>query len=158
MFLESKFLERWLLLAALGHIVVGVAIPVFAYSTAFDFYGDLLKEAFWFSREVPPETKEFQQWMFALFGPTIASVGVLMTYLVRAGIKHREPEPWNALLIVTAIWAPGDIGISLLHNFWFHVQIDIVAMLVIVPPTLVLRARAIKHQKQIQSADQWRHQ
>ncbi len=150
MFLESKNLERWLLLAALGHVVVGISLPMFAYSTAFDFYSDLLKDTFWFSQEVTPETKEFQRWMFALFGPTIASVGVLMTYLVKAGIKHREPGPWNALLIVTAIWAPGDIGISLMHNFWLHVQIDIVAMLVIVPPTLMLRARAIEFQKQTQ--------
>jgi len=148
--LENNILGRWLLLVALGHIVAGFTIPILAYSTAFDFYSDLLKDAFWLSQEVPQETKEFQRWILALFGPTIASVGVLMFYLVKAGVKHCEPEPWNALLIVTAIWAPGDIGISLMYNFWPHVLIDVVAMLVIVPPTLILRARAIKHQQQIQ--------
>lgn len=150
MFPGNNILGRWLLLVALGHIVAGLLIPIWAYSPAFDFYSDFLKDAFWSSQEVPQETKEFQRWILALFGPTIASVGVLMTYLVKAGIKHREPGPWNALLIVTAIWAPGDIGISLMHDFWPHVLIDAMAMLVIVPPTLILRARAIKHQPQIQ--------
>jgi len=146
MFHAEKSLGRWMLLVALGHIAVGIAIPVFAYSTAFDLYGGLLKEAFWLVHEVPPETKEFQRWMFALFGPTIASVGVMMFYLVKSGIRHREPEPWNALLIVSAVWASGDIGISLMHNFWLHVLIDALALLVIVPPTMVLRARAIRYQ------------
>ncbi len=86
--------------------------------------------------------------MFALFGPTIASVGVFMAYLVNSGIKHHEPGPWNALLLVSAIWAPGDIGISLMHGFWLHVLIDLVALLVIVPPVLILRARAVEFQKQ----------
>lgn len=150
MFLDNDILGRWLLLVAMGHIVAGLVLPIWAYSPAFDFYSDLLKDAFWLAQEVPQETKEFQRWILALFGPTIASVGVLMTYLIKAGIKHREPGPWNALLIVTAIWAPGDIGISLMYNFWPHVLVDAVAMLVIVPPTLILRARSIKHQQQIQ--------
>lgn len=142
---ENNILGRWLLLVALGHIAVGLLIPIWTYSSAFDFYSNLLKDAFWLSRDVPQETKEFQRWILALFGPTIASVGVLMFFLVKAGIKHREPEPWNALLIVTAIWTPGDIGISLMHGFWPHVLVDIFAMLVIVPPTLILRARVIKN-------------
>ncbi|MDD5056791.1 MAG: hypothetical protein PHQ60_02885 [Sideroxydans sp.] len=150
MLIESKLLERWLLLVAFGHIGVGLLMPVIAYSAAFDIYSDLLKPAFWVAQEVTPETKEFQRWMFALFGPTIASVGVFMAYLVKAGAKLREPGSWNALLIVSALWAPGDIGISLLHNFWLHVYIDLAALLVIVPPTLILRARAIEYQKQNQ--------
>ena len=150
MFRENNILGRWLLLVALGHVAVGLLIPVWAYSPLFDFYSNLLKDTFWLSQELPQETKEFQRWILALFGPTIASVGVLMFYLVKAGIKHREPGPWNALLIVTVIWASGDIGISLMHDFWPHVLVDAMAMLVIVPPTLILRARAIKFQQQIQ--------
>jgi hypothetical protein len=150
MFPESEILGRWLMLVALGHIAVGLLMPIWAYSPAFDFYSNLLKDAFWLSQEAPQEAREFQRWILALFGPTIASVGVLMFYLVKAGIKHREPGPWNALLIVTAIWAPSDIGISLMYNFWPHVLLDVVAMLVIVPPTLILRARSIKHEQQFQ--------
>lgn len=146
MFIKNKYLERWLLLIAFGHIAAGVAIPVLAYSGAFDFYSALLKNEFWPTHEVPLETIEFQRWFVALFGPTIASVGVVFAYLVKAGIKYRETWPWNALLIAIAAWAPGDIYISLMRNFWLHVQIDVVAVLAIVPPALLLRARAIRFQ------------
>ena len=147
MFLSNKDLQRWLILVAVVHIVAGIALPIFAYSTAFDFYSDRLGEVFWIFQEVPQETKEFQRWIVALFGPTIASWGVLMAYLVKTGAKTNEPWPWNVLLLAIVLWAPADIGISLLHNFWLHVQIDVFAVLAIVPPTLLLRARAIKNQK-----------
>ena len=147
--LQAKsIMEKWLLLLSYGHIAAGIAIPVVAYSSAFDYYSGLLQTAFWPAQEVPMATVEFQRWFAALFGPTIASVGVVMVYLVRAGIKSAEPWPWNAILLALAVWAPGDIGISLMKNFWLHVQIDVVVLLALVPPVLMLRAQAIRKLRQ----------
>jgi len=146
MFMESRILERWLLLVALGHVIAGVAIPILAYSAAFDYYSGLLQQAFSPAQQVPQATVEFQRWIVALFGPTIASVGVVFGALVMAGIKYRDTWPWNALLLGLALWAPGDIYISLTRDFWLHVQIDAAALLAIVPPVLVLRARAVSYQ------------
>ncbi len=138
----QRFLQAWLLLLAWAHILAGIAIPLVAYSAAFDSYSGLLQQAFWPGEAVPAQTVEFQRWIVALFGPTIASVGVVMVYLVKAGIRTAEPWPWNAMLIALAVWAPGDIGISLMKHFWLHVQIDIAVLLVIVPPTVMLRVLA----------------
>jgi predicted DCC family thiol-disulfide oxidoreductase YuxK len=135
-------LETWLLLVAWGHIFIGLAIPLLAYSGAFAYYSGLLHQAFWPGLAMTGETVQFQRWIVALFGPTIASVGVVMAYLVRAGAKFRERWPWNAILVSLAVWAPGDIGISLLRHFWLHVWIDAAALLAIFPPVLILRARA----------------
>jgi hypothetical protein len=144
-------MEKWLLLLSYGHIVAGIVIPFVTYSSAFDYYSGLLQQAFWPGQEVPMATIEFQRWFAALFGPTIASVGVVMVYLVKAGIRYAEPWPWNAILIALAIWAPGDIGITLMKHFWLHVQIDVVVLLALVPPVLILRARAASLKEQVQS-------
>lgn len=149
MFQAKGIMEKWLLLLSYGHIVAGIAIPFVAYSSAFDYYSGLLQQAFWPAQAVPQATIEFQRWFAALFGPTIASVGVVMVYLVKAGIKYAEPWPWDAILIALAIWAPGDICISLMKSFWLHVQTDAVVLLAIVPPVFMLRVHAAGKQKKV---------
>ncbi len=137
----TRFLQNWLLLLAWLHLAIGLAVPVIAYSALFGHYSALLQAAFWPGQALSPETLAFQRWIVSLFGPTLASVGVVMIYLVRAGIRTGEAWPWNAILVALAVWAPGDIYISLLKDFWLHVWIDALALLAIVPPVLVLRAQ-----------------
>jgi hypothetical protein len=136
------FLQTWLLALAWLHLAVGIALPFVAYSGAFGYYSGLLQQIFWPSAAVPAETVEFQRWIVALFGPTLASVGVVMVYLVRAGIRTGETWPWTAILLALAVWAPGDIGISMMRNFRLHLWVDIAALLAMVPPAVVLRTRA----------------
>jgi hypothetical protein len=136
-------LEKWLFIVALGHIAVGVALPFVAFSSSFDFYAERIRESFWGGALIPPEAEAFQRWIVALFGPTIASWGVLMAYLVRAGMRTNEPWPWNALLISLLAWAPADIAISLMRDYWLHVAIDLFAVVIIAVPALMIRTRKI---------------
>lgn len=139
----KKKLETWLFIVALGHIAVGVALPFVAFSGGFDLYAEKISESFWAGSLIPPEAEAFQRWIVALFGPTVASWGVLMAYLVRAGMRTNEPWPWNAILISLLAWAPADIAISLMHDFWLHVVIDLFALLIISVPVLMIRTRKI---------------
>lgn len=143
----TRFLQNWLLLLAWLHLATGLAIPVIAHSAQFGHYSALLQAEFWPGQMLPPETLAFQRWIVSLFGPTLASVGVVMIYLVRAGIRSDDAWPWNAILLALAVWAPGDIYISLLRDFWLHVWIDALALLAIVPPVLVLRAQTKQHRR-----------
>ena len=138
-----KILEHWLYLVAIGHILAGLALPLLAYSSAFDFYAELIRGAFWPGTQVPPEADSFQRWIVALFGPTVTSWGILMLYLVRAGIRSKEVWPWNALIVAVIAWAPADITISLLHEFWLHVVVDIIAVIAITVPACLLRTQRI---------------
>ncbi|WP_051304476.1 hypothetical protein [Chitinilyticum litopenaei] len=137
----TKKLEKWLLMVALGHIAVGVALPFVAFSSGFDFYAEKLRMSFWSGALIPPEAEAFQRWIVALFGPTVASWGVLMTCLVRAGMRQADPWPWNALLLSLLAWAPADIAISLMRDFWLHVIVDLLVVVAIAIPALVLRAQ-----------------
>lgn len=139
----TRFLQNWLLALAWLHLAIGLAIPFIAHSALFDHYSALLQTAFWPGQSVPAEALSFQRWIVSLFGPTLASVGVVMIHLVRAGIRTNETWPWNAMLVALMVWAPGDIGISLMRDFWLHVWIDLVALLLIVPPILLLKKRAM---------------
>lgn len=133
-------LENWLLLVAAAHIAGGLALPFVAYSAIFDTYIAQLSLTFWNGAPVPAEAESFQRWIVALFGPTVAGFGVLMYFLVRAGARTQERWPWDALLIAILVWAPADIVISLLHDFWPHVVIDSIAIVSICVPVVMLRA------------------
>lgn len=135
----KRNLENWLLFVALAHVVVGLTVPFIAYSSAFDPYLMQLAAAFWGGASVPAEAEDFARWIVALFGPTVAAWGVLMVYLVRAGARGREAWPWNALMLSVFAWAPADVAISLLHDFWPHLVIDAVASASIVVPAWYLR-------------------
>jgi hypothetical protein len=137
----KRNLETWLFIVALGHIVAGAALPLVAFSRGFDLYAERIRESFWGGALVPPEAEAFQRWIVALFGPTVASYGVLMAYLVRAGMRTNDPWPWNAVLLSLLAWAPADIAISLMRDFWLHVVIDLFAVLIIAVPALMIRAQ-----------------
>lgn len=138
-----KNLETWLFVVALAHILIGLSLPFIAFSSGFDFYAEKIRETFWSDALIPPEADAFQRWIVALFGPTIASWGVLMAYLVRAGMHTNESWPWNALLLSLLLWAPADIAISLMYDFWLHVIVDLFAVFIIAVPALALRAQRI---------------
>jgi hypothetical protein len=139
----KRILESWLLMVAVGHVALGLLMPFIAYSAAFDFYAAQLAAMFWEGGPVPPQAESFQRWIVALFGPTVAAWGVLMVFLIRYGARTQEKWPWNALLVSVVVWAPADILLSLIHDFWLHVIIDAFAIMVIAVPVLMLRARKI---------------
>jgi hypothetical protein len=138
----KRKLESWLTFVAIAHVVLGLAVPFIAYSGAFDAYAAQVAAAFWGGGAVPPEAQAYQRWMVALFGPTVASWGVLMFFVVREGARTQAQWPWNALLIAILVWAPADIVISLMHEFWPHVVIDAIAIVGIALPALLLRMRS----------------
>ncbi len=69
----NRILTYWLYAIAWGHILLGIALPFIAYSSSFDFYAGLLQTTFWSGMPAPEQALQFQRWIIALFGPTIAS-------------------------------------------------------------------------------------
>lgn len=136
-----KKLEIWLFIVAVSHIFAGIALPLVAFFSGFEIYSEKIRDAFWGGALVPPEAEAFQRWIVALFGPTIASWGVLMAYLVRSAMRTNELWPWNAILLSLLAWAPTDIAISLMRGFWLHVVIDLFVVTVIAVPTLIVRTQ-----------------
>jgi hypothetical protein len=134
----AKKLELWLSIIALGHMMAGIALPFIAFSSIFDIYAAAIRESFFGGAPIPPETEAFQRWIVALFGPTVASWGVLMAYVVRAGTRTNDPSYWHALLLSVLAWAPADIAISLIHDFWIHVIVDLVAIIIIAIPVFII--------------------
>lgn len=128
-----RTLVRWMMGVALAHLAAGMLLPLLAASRLLDAYHHGVLAAFW-AGDAPAPALALQQWWFALFGPTVQSLAILMACLVRLGDRGREPMAWAGLIVSVLLWAPQDIGISLLHGAWPHVWLDLFALLCMLPP------------------------
>ena len=134
-------LVYWLYFVALSHIVLGLILPLLAYSEFSLFYHYELANTFWHTEEIPEPALEFQRWIIALFGPTVASWGILMFWLVKEAHTKQQHHPFNALLLSILAWASLDMAISSIHDFYYHYLLDSIAFLAILIPALLLRYR-----------------
>ena len=130
---RRKWLVRWLYAAALGHLLAGIALPLFGNLAMFEGYHRFVEAAFW-EAGAPAAARDQQVWWLALFGATLQSTAIWMAALVRFGERYRSPFAWGVLMLGLMVWAPQDIAISLSACNWIHVWLDGFALLTMVPP------------------------
>jgi hypothetical protein len=127
----------WLYAVSIAHILAGIALPLIIHLPLFDDYHRLLAAEFW-SNTMPVEVRAQQVWWMSLFGATIQNVGIWMAALVRLGDLHRSRFAWLSLLLGVLVWAPQDMWISYTKGVQLHVWVDCFALLVMIPPLLLL--------------------
>lgn len=137
----QNLIYRWLLLIGMGHVVLGVAL-------AFAAQGPLLEPYFQYlyaSVAEQPPSVEFQQLlrtMVGLFGPTVASWGVLFSLLVHLYREHGHRLIKPVLFAALMLWCVLDSAISAYFGLLAHAYLNATAALSIAVPLLVLRPRA----------------
>lgn len=68
----------------------------------------------------------------AVFGPTIASWGVLFGALVHQFYESPSPALWRAMLYSVLIWAPLDSALCLYYGFWGGVVINSLVFVILI--------------------------
>lgn len=138
---------RWMYASVAGHLLVGALLPWVIDAALFDGYHRAIETAFW-GPDVPAAARAQQVWWTSLFGPTVQASAIWMGGLVWIGARQRIAFAWGALIAGIVLWAPQDIYISLQASCWAHVWIDILAVLLMLPPLVYLycidRARAVQ--------------
>src|SRR5690348_15301804 len=94
-------IERTLLALALVHVAGGVALA--ALPLVPRIHADLVSAVFG-----EAATSEAAMFMVSVFGPTVASWGVLFFALVKTYFRDPAPGTWRALVLAILIWAPLD--------------------------------------------------
>ena len=148
--------QRWLELVALLHIIGGLSLS-FNWPSAIWFeYRSELFQVFDISQKVNADVNLIVMMLTQLFGPTIASWGILMFYLVRQltatkkvkdtkfsiGDKQiycQKNSSANILILATLLWFVLDTSISLRFDMSLHLTINLLAALSILLPLVYLR-------------------
>lgn len=128
-----RVLVTWLYAVGFTHLLGGVLLSWAGHSGLLDHYLSSVEHAFW-TTDVPTAARAQQVWWVALFGATLQAYAFCMLALVHLGSTLKRPMAWGWLMAGLLLWAPQDIVISLSAGMWSHLLVDLLALLVLLPP------------------------
>jgi len=148
----TKLCKKWLELIAFLHIIGGLSLSFNWPSVIWYEYQQRLLELFSIGSEVGTGVsvgarfESIMSMLIQLFGPTIASWGILMFYLIRrinidSLSSDENKNNINILLLATSVWFVLDTTISLNFGVMLHAVINMLAALSILLPLVYLRFR-----------------
>ncbi len=125
----------WMYLITLGHFAAGVLLAWFSNLDFFNQYHQAILEQFGMTQA---GAQNLQEWWLSLFGATLQNLAIFMGVLTYIANKHRNASIWLWMIVALIVWAPQDMLISLRIDLWLHVWIDLVALILMLPPLLAL--------------------
>ncbi|MDP3848177.1 MAG: hypothetical protein Q8R10_17315 [Pseudomonas sp.] len=134
----QAWLYLWLLSIGGGHVVLGVALALGAQSSLLTPYFDNLLSQFGL-QNAGAETRVLAQTLIQLFGPTVASWGLLFCCLIYLYRRHGEALIKLAVFAALLLWLPLDCLISAAHGLYWHLYLNFAAGLLIALPLALLK-------------------
>ena len=129
-------IKIFLQMIAIAHIVGGILLPFLVNTTLFATYNSLLYQALGF--EASGQNAEIN-FLIGLFGPTIASWGVLFLYVVSTAFKNPDKKGWWAIFLCCLAWAPYDSLLSIQKGIYINALINLISALAILIPLFMAR-------------------
>ena len=158
--------QRWLELVAIAHIFGGLSLSFDWPVSLWSEYRYELFQVFKLTDMASAEINSIVEMLTQLFGPTVASWGILMFYLVRQvggksvfhnGSRDSSNQLHNQekfvalqissadiLILATLLWFVLDFAISMNFGMMLHLIINTVAILSILLPLIFLRLKLLK--------------
>jgi hypothetical protein len=135
-----RFWKRWLFSVSIGIIVFGLFISIFSSSNLFAFlFNSHYNPVFWGVDPVPENTQRYQQWVYAVWGSTIAGWGILIAFVSYFAFSPKERWSWISLASMTGIWYFLDTIISFGHGVYFNVGLNTVFLALLSLPLIFTR-------------------
>ncbi|MHC1782522.1 MAG: hypothetical protein AB9891_07145 [Anaerolineaceae bacterium] len=118
------FWQKWLIIVCLFILLFGVGMAFFSGTQVFEIFHRQIDPAFW--QKVPEEgnIREFQGWVYGVWGATLAGWGVFLTFLAAYPFRAREKWAWNCMASGLIVWFMLDTGVSLVYEVWFNVFVN----------------------------------
>lgn len=122
---------RWLQLMAIGHIIIGLLLPLLGQ---IDSVRRLLLDAMAPNYILSIPIAEHMTYLITLFGPTVASWGVLLLVLTNSYYQQPNKEKWLGLFVAVLIWFIGDSSYSMINGVYSAALLNsVVAMMLLLP-------------------------
>lgn len=119
-------IDRWLSWLAVMHVIGGLCLPLLLLFTS------------WFDGWLPLQSPSARV-AFAVLGPTVASWGAMMFYLVQYGIRNGHRWAADALIVGVLVWAPLDAALCWRYELTVGWALDAVVSLAMLVPLLIRR-------------------
>lgn len=134
-----SFWQRWLLAVSIIIAIFGVMMVFLSGTVLFDFFNRKIDPAFWSTGIADHVTRQFQQWIYGVWGATIAGWGVILTYIAHDPFKRREHWAWKSVAFGLLVWFVLDTSLSLFHKVYFNAAFNIVLLVLAGLPVVFTR-------------------
>lgn len=125
----------WLYLITFGHFAAGILLAWFSHLAIFDSYHlTILNQV----GDASVGARQLNSWWLSLFGATLQNLAILMGVLIFAANRHGKAYIWLWMIIGLLVWAPQDMLISMQLNLRLHLWVDAIALLLLLPPLVIL--------------------
>ncbi|MGB9628673.1 MAG: hypothetical protein ACPL6D_08425 [Thermodesulfobacteriota bacterium] len=86
------FWKIWLIVLGIAVSVFGVMMALLSGTSLFDFFNRQIDPTFWGTNAVDSATRQFQQWVYGVWGATIAGWGIILLILAGLPIVFTRKE------------------------------------------------------------------
>lgn len=125
--------KRWLQTLAIIHIIGGLLLPVMVYTPLAAPYFEHLQAAFTNSNPQP------LQFLIGVFGPTVASWGLLFFYAIEKAFESQTGKDWWVLVSAALVWAVLDTVFSIINNVFAHLYLNGGVLMLFLLPLVLTR-------------------
>ncbi|AOE50578.1 hypothetical protein [Kangiella sediminilitoris] len=129
------FTEKWLKGIAITHIIGGMLLPIMVFTPIAAPYFNQLLEAF------PQGDLTSMKFLIGVFGPTVASWGLLFYYGVGKAFQSKTPKDWWFLVFAILAWVLLDTVYSLFFNVISHLYINGAIALLLITPLIFQKSK-----------------
>lgn len=135
-----NFWQRWLTIANLVAMVVGVLVAFGGNSVFFELHNEYTREVFLNAEAFSPQVLAMKNWLFGVIGGTIVGFHILMVMISENAFKRKELWAYRAMWLGLISWFCIDSGISLFYGAIHNVLlINLVALIFIGLPLVMTR-------------------
>jgi hypothetical protein len=134
-----SFWQKWLLGVGIVITVFGTVMALVSGTPLFDLFNRQIDPAFWGTNAVGNATKQFQQWIYGVWGATIAGWGISVIYIARYPFQNKERWSWNCLVFGLLIWFVLDTWLSAFHKVYFNVAFNTALLILAMLPIVFTR-------------------
>jgi hypothetical protein len=126
-----QHVKRWLQLIAISHILLGLLLPVLVQFDLLLPYFQFMAHTFAVNEH---ENIALMRFLIGIFGPTVASWGVLFWAVVTQSFMLRSKSGWWLMMAASVVWAVYDSVFSAVYGLWIHAVLNGAVFLAIVIP------------------------
>ncbi|MRX27550.1 hypothetical protein [Kangiella sp. HZ709] len=136
--IKPALAEKWLKALSIIHIVGGLLLPILVFSHWSDSYFAQIAQQF------PDSNPESLRFLIGIFGPTLASWGLLFYFAVSKAFESLKQKDWWFLVAAILIWGVLDTSYSLYFNIQAHLYLNGFVILSLLLPLMFTRKYFLK--------------
>jgi hypothetical protein len=119
--------------------VFGVLMAILSGTPLFDLFNRQIDPAFWGAGAVGDPAIRFQQWIYGVWGATVAGWGIFLTFVARYPFAKKERWAWNCVVLGLLVWFILDTTLSFYYQVYFNVAFNAGLLVLTMAPMVFTR-------------------